>query len=475
VLEMISREHGLNILVSPNVSGRVTADLSNLTLKQSLNAILKSCDLAARNENGVIYVYTAEELKQRKSDNEDDKVSIRMYRMNYVRSTDLIKILKPFLSPDGQMTATPASQVGVRPINPISGQSASGGGGGGGGAGGGGAGGGGAGGNQVSVSGGDALATQEVVLVEDRESILRKTDQIVKQLDVQPSQVLIEAVILYVTHNHSSELGVNFGVINSSGQVLSVVGDGAAINAASGFSPASVIANGLLNTPASTGGSTGGGSSGGGTGFAADTPGFKFGNSSKNITSFITALETVGNVEVLATPKLLVINKQLAELQLGDRLGYSTLSQSIVSTTQQIQFMNVGTLLRVRPFIATDGMVRMEVHPERSTGSIVNSIPQASTAEVTTNVLVPDGATLIIGGLMDHQTVFDQSGIPGLSRIPYLGALFRVRTRTTTKKELVVMLTTHIWNPREECLPAGTVGAAMEEIARPVDETLPSP
>ena len=294
---------------------------------------------------------------------------------------------------------------------------------------------------------------------------------------MQPAQVLIEAVILYVTHNHSQELGVNFGVVDRAGQVLGLVGDGAAINGAAGFSPATVIANGLLNAPAATGGSSSGSgssSSSGGTGFGADTSGLKFGSSNRNMTSFITALETVGNVEVLATPKLLVLNKQLAELQLGDRLGYSTLSQSIVSTTQQIQFMNVGTLLRVRPFISSDGMVRMEVHPERSTGDIVNNIPQASTAEVTTNVMVPDGATLVIGGLMDNQLEFDQSGVPVLDRIPYLGDLFRTRTRTTTKKELVVLLTTHIWNPRTECLPPGFDPTVLPELGRPVEEVLPA-
>jgi type II secretory pathway component GspD/PulD (secretin) len=159
---------------------------------------------------------------------------------------------------------------------------------------------------------------------------------------------------------------------------------------------------------------------------------------------------------------------------LGDRLGYSTLSQSIVSTTQQIQFMNVGTLLRVRPFISSDGMVRMEVHPERSTGAIVNSIPQASTAEVTTNVIVPDGATLVIGGLMDHQMQFDQSGVPWFDRIPVLGALFRTRTRTAAKKELVVLLTTHICNPRVDVVPPGADGPEILEMARPNVRTLPS-
>jgi type II secretory pathway component GspD/PulD (secretin) len=94
-------------------------------------------------------------------------------------------------------------------------------------------------------------------------------------------------------------------------------------------------------------------------------------------------------------------------------------------------------------------MVRMEVHPERSRGSIVDGIPQASTQEVTTNVMVPDGATLVIGGLMDQEIENRQSGIPGLMRLPVVGALFRFRTSHCIKKELIVLLTTHIWDPHQ--------------------------
>jgi len=268
--------------------------------------------------------------------------------------------------------------------------------------------------------------------------------------------VLIEAVILYVTHNNACDLGVNFGVIDRAGNVLGVFGDAATLNAASGFSPLGVLTSGLIRggVPATAGASSGGSTGASGptnTGFATDDQAFKFGNSSQNTTSFVHALQTIGKVEVLATPRLLILNKQLAELQLGDRLGYSTLSQSIVSTTQQISFMNVGTLLRVRPFISSDGMVRMEVHPERSTGAIINGIPQASTAEVTTNVMVPDGATLIIGGLLDKQVELNQNGIPWLSTVPVIGAFFRDRTTKVTKKELLVLLTTHIWNPTSGC------------------------
>jgi type II secretory pathway component GspD/PulD (secretin) len=215
-----------------------------------------------------------------------------------------------------------------------------------------------------------------------------------------------------------------------------------------------VLASGLIRggaPPTTSGGSGAGTSTIGNTGFATDNHGLKFGNSGSNVSSFIVALQRMGKVEVLATPRLLVLNKQLAELQLGERLGYSTFSQSIVSTTQQISFMNVGTLLRVRPFISSDGMVRMEVHPERSTGSIVNSIPQASTSEVTTNVMVPDGATLVIGGLMDKQVEINQEGIPWLSTLPYVGAFFRVRHQQLVTKELIVLLTTRIWRPGEGC------------------------
>src|SRR5262249_28476457 len=218
------------------------------------------------------------------------------------------------------------------------------------------------------------------------------------------------------------------------GQVLSVVGNGSVVNAATAFMPQSVLVNGLLRS-----------------GFTDNTPEGQFGMTGRNVTGFLRALEHIGKVDVLATPRLLVLNKQLAELQLGDRLGYSTISQTVVSTTQQIQFMNVGTLLRVRPFISNDGMVRMEVHPERSRGAIVDSIPQASTSEVTTNVMVPDGATLVIGGLMDSEFETESSGLPYLSRIPVVGYLFGTHTKKLTKKELIVLLTTHIWNPKGGC------------------------
>jgi type II secretory pathway component GspD/PulD (secretin) len=270
--------------------------------------------------------------------------------------------------------------------------------------------------------------------------------------------VLIEAVILTVTLNKDQEFGVNFGVVDAARSLLGVVGNGATLNTTLGFGPSKVL---------SAGGQVAGNSN---TGFAADEHGLKFGFIDNNVQGFLRALQTIGRLEVLATPRLLVLNKQLAELQLGQLLGYTTFSQSQVSTVQSVQFLPVGTLLRVRPFISSDGMVRMEVHPERSSGQVINNIPQTDTTEVTTNVMVPDGATIVIGGLMENVDNKLEAGLPILGDLPWLGFLFRQRQHTHLKRELVVLLTPRIWNPRgpyDTGLPSAESSLPMPRSAIP--------
>jgi hypothetical protein len=99
----------------------------------------------------------------------------------------------------------------------------------------------------------------------------------------------------------------------------------------------------------------------------------------------------------------------------------------------------------------------MEIHPERSSGTVTNNIPNQQTAELTTNVMVPDGATLVIGGLMEDEDDYQIQGLPGLARIPALGYLFGFRQKNEGRRELVVLLTPHIWSgdqpPAHDTLP----------------------
>ena len=408
-LEIVSRQAKMNILVSPGVSGTVTLDLGGKTVDETLRILAKLCRLVVQREEDVIYISTPEEMRK----GEEDNLPVRVYHLNYVKSNDVETMVKPLLSKKGMFTASPECEMGLASDASQAGDKA-----------------------QDVKAGGNSMAGGEIVLVQDYEQVLKTVDHIIAQIDVQPVQVLIEAVIVSIKLEKGNELGVNFALLDGAGRALGVFGDGAAINAAAGFLPASVLAAGntglLKGTPLS--------------GSAEAIPGLKFGFVDKSTTGFIRALETLGETKVLACPRLLVLNKQRAEIHLGDRLGYATTTQTQTSTIQKVEFQDIGTQLRLRPFVSSDGMVRMEIRPERSSGKVDNAgIPQVNAAQVTTNVMVPDGATIVIGGLIESEVIHAWAGFPFLSRLPLIGNLFRETIDDTTKNELVVILTPHIW------------------------------
>ena len=157
------------------------------------------------------------------------------------------------------------------------------------------------------------MASNDMVVIQDYESNLKIIDQIIQRLDVQPVQVLIEAVIISVELDKDTQLGVNFAVVDNLGQQLGTIGAGAVLNGNVGFTPASVLtAAGKIACQATPDPN----------GFASATNGIKYGFISNNITGFMRALETVGSTKILASPRILVLNKQRAEIQLGSRLGF---------------------------------------------------------------------------------------------------------------------------------------------------------
>ena len=377
-LEMVSRQAKTSILVSSGVSGMVTLDIRDKSVDETVQIIAKLCHLTVQRDKDTIYISTIDELHQ----GEEDNLPVRVYHLNYVRSSDVATMIKPLLSKKGTFTSSPDSQVGLP--SDATGAATSG---------------------QETMkevkAGGNLMAGGETIVVQDYEQVLRTVDRVIAQIDVQPIQVLIEAVILTVTLDRTMELGVNFAVLDGAGKTLGVIGNGAALNAAAGFAPASVL---------TAAGKLAGSDSGG---FAEDANGVKFGWVGGSTSGFIRALESLGETKVLACPRLLVLNKQRAEIHIGKQLGYETSTVSQTSTTQTVQFMPVGTQLRLRPFVSSDGMIRMEIHPERSTGDIdANGIPQTTTAQVTTNVMIPDGATIVIGGLMDTEIDQNWEGVP---------------------------------------------------------------
>src|SRR5690606_22423310 len=109
----------------------------------------------------------------------------------------------------------------------------------------------------------------------------------------------------------------------------------------------------------------------------------------------------------------------------GREDGYLTTTTTDTTTVQTVQFLRTGTRLVFRPYIGDDGYIRLEVHPEDSDGQVVAGLPSKTTTEVTTNVLVKDGHTVVIGGLFRESDSRTRSQVPGLGELPIVGALFR--------------------------------------------------
>ncbi len=170
-------------------------------------------------------------------------------------------------------------------------------------------------------------------------------------------------------------------------------------------------------------------------------------------------IASAGKTEILSRPSILARNNQQATITLGQQVPLitSTRFDTLGNQINSVTYQNVGIILQVTPFITPEGFVEMIVSPQTSeladrsqwvpissgpSGSI--SAPVINTRSADTVVVVPDGQTCIIGGLMENQRVSSDSKIPILGDIPLIGNAFKRQTKTYTKTELIIFLTPHI-------------------------------
>lgn len=277
-------------------------------------------------------------------------------------------------------------------------------------------------------TGGNNLAGTDVVIVRDYEAVLKQLDQIFLDVDCRPTQVSIEAMILSVKLSDKFKFGVDFEALKATNNARLISG--------------SPLANlGAINVTEG---------------------GLKFGYLDANLSLFMNALETIGDTNVIASPRLMCLNKQRAEIQIGEQLGYVSTTVTENSSTQTVNFLDVGTLLRIRPYISNDGLIRMEVHPELSTGTVTVqqglTLPNKSLTQVTTNVMCTDGCTVVIGGLIREDLKTTTNQIPLLGNLPYLGVAFRQKTENTDRTEIIVLITPKIVSDPMMCQEGQKLG-----------------
>ena len=398
VLESLAVQYRLNIVAGNGVAGTVTMNLYQVPVEEALGAILAVNGYGFK-KSGRFYLIDRIEKLDEVTDPEP--LITEVVWLNYLRAEDALRLIESMKSESGSFSAGVPAQSGID--------------------------------SNASEAGGNSAASGEVLVLRDKQSVIDEVKVVLERLDRRPRQVLVEATILEVQLSDETSLGVDFNTlagINFSD--LGVVGaiDGIITNPAD----ASQVAQNI--TALATNGFAG----------PAGTDGLHVGYLTDDIAVFIEALERVTDANVLANPRVLAVDRQRAEIIIGAKLGFLTATTTETATVQEVEFLDIGTQLRFRPFIAGDGFVRLEIHPENSTGVVdaATGLPSETTTEVTTNVLVKGGSTIAIGGLIGEQVENEIRQVPVLGSTPYVGWLFRRSVERVSRREVIVLLTPHI-------------------------------
>jgi general secretion pathway protein D len=281
----------------------------------------------------------------------------------------------------------------------------------------------------------------------------RQVKSALRKLDVVPLQVLIEATLADVTLVDQLEYGVEWFFTNS-------VGDSTAVTR-------------LGRTPIP---------------IDPDFAGFTFGivSAAGAVKALLRALATERKLDILASPSLMVLNNQAANINIGDEVPVVTQQQqSTIGTANiinSVQRQRTGVLLTVTPRVNKGGLVIMEIvqnvsNVARGDEASTELGPTIQNREITSTVAVQSGETLVLGGLIREVNEFTESGIPILRKLPLIGPLFRSTTQNDNRTELIVLITPRaVQNMQEARMVTEELRSKMQGIRPwPLDDRSPVP
>ncbi len=408
VLQLIADFTSLNLVASDSVNGKITLRLQNVPWDQALDLILKTKGLDKRTIGNVMLIAPADEIANRErlemeSNSQSERLSplrSEFIQVNYAKAADLLKLVT---GPSKLLSDRGNANVDSR---------------------------------------------TNTLIVLDTSKRIEEIRDMVTRLDVPVKQVLIEARIVLATTGYSKDLGVKWGVTR----------DAFSNGYGEGKDAKRVITGGSHQTAKEVW-----------EGYTCDTSGCKFdyeitspqdlvvdlGVEKAGATSFaigisgvdnllldleLSAMQSDGNAEIVATPKVLTADKQKARIAAGQQLPYQVATSSGATS---IAFQNAELSLEVTPSITPDGRINMDLFVTNDSPSdiVTGGARAINTNRVTTNVLVDDGQTVVLGGIFQTNTSKNVVKTPFLGDIPYLGRLFRNESVTNNKQELLIFIT----------------------------------
>jgi len=433
VLKMLATRSGMNIIVGKNVTGRVTLFLKDVDIWDAFEIILLANDLAYEKEGKIINVMTQRDYELIYGERYRDKKEARVIRLKYAKAADLSRALTQIKTNIGRIVVDEGSNTLVMIDTPkkleetegiientdlpIQTRIFS-----------------------LNYAQADKLSAkiQEAITkgvgsikIDERTNKIAVTDypekldgiaQLIEAFDEKTPQVLIDAQIIEIKPSDKFEAGIDWDYwIAKNSRFVTSLPTAGAVNKLS-------------------------------LSLATENLGLTAGRQYKGI---IDLLRTIGDAKILSSPRIMALNNQEAKILVGTREPYASQTTvtgegGTVTTSETVNFVDVGIKLYVTPTINKDNFVTMKIKPEISsatekyTTSKGERVPIVSTSEAETSVMLKDGVTIIIGGLRKDEKSETSKRIPFLGDIPFLGIAFRNKSKELKKTELVILLTPHI-------------------------------
>ena len=404
VLQLIADFTELNLVASDSVEGSITLRLQDVPWDQALDLVLKTRGLDSRQIGNVLMVAPAQEIAERERQE--------------IQANKQLAELAPLQSEFIRIRYAKASNVvGLFQAG--------------------------------SEEGGALISERGSVVVDDRTNSIVVTDTsaklaeiraLIEKVDIPIRQVMIEARIVIASSNINEQLGIRWGggYLNAGAdQFTSVAGDTTSVMSLNsqligGANPIAMPTAPLVDL-----------------GVAEATSGFAVGFTSTDLflTAELSALEASGEGEVVSQPKVITGDKQKASIKSGTEIPYQEGAASGATTTA---FKEAVLKLDVTPNITPDDRILLDlIVNQDSVGALVPSgnggfIPTIDTTELTTQVLVGNGETVVLGGVFKNEELVKVAKVPLLGDIPYLGNLFKSTANTQQKTEMLIFITPRI-------------------------------
>lgn len=412
VLRLLAEVGNVNIVTSDDVTGNVTIRMHNVPWDRALDVILAARSLGMQRDGNIIRIAPQSVLdkerelaiERQKASQQLEPLETRLVPISYATGAEIAPRARELLSARGSLSVDERTNV---------------------------------------------------LIVRDVVANLNQVEQLVRSLDTQTPQVLVEARIVEATSTFSRDVGIQWGgdlsftsaTGNPTGLVwpnnVAVAGaatdlvaplNGLAINGQRPTNP-----NFAVNLPTPIGTGIGGGI------------GFTLGSIAQNlnINVRLSAAESTGVLRIVSSPRILTLDNREAVIAQGTLIPYSQVSAAGVQTA----FQEAKLQLRVRPHVTADGSISMHVRINRDEPDFLNTgargDPTILRREAETDLLIQDGRTAVIGGIYSRTTGRNVEGLPLLSDIPILGALFSRRRQNDRRTELLIFITPRIVNRAE--------------------------